>query len=141
MIVDELKLANVQALKEKDVVARNLYGVVLNKIKLQEINKREKGEQLTDADVVSILQKSMKELEDEKSNYEKVGNLQESSNIEKQIQIVKKFMPQMMDKDEIKSIISALADKSVPNVMKHFKLNYAGKCDMRMVGEVLKEIQ
>ena len=72
MIVDELKSANVQALKNKDTVARNLYGVLLNKIKLAEINKREKGEQLVDADVVAILQKSkmknktMKKLEIQK---------------------------------------------------------------------------
>lgn len=140
MIVDELKSANVQALKNKDTVARNLYGVLLNKIKLAEINKREKGEQLVDADVVAILQKSMKELEDEKQNYEKVGNSEEAANIGYQQQIVEKFMPKMMSKDEIKDIIVGLEDKSVPSVMKHFKLNFAGKCDMRMVSEVLKEI-
>jgi len=140
MIVDELKSANVQALKNKDTVARNLYGVLLNKIKLAEINKREKGEQLVDADVVAILQKSMKELEDEKQNYEKVGNSEEAANIGYQQQIVEKFMPKMMSKEEIKDIIVGLEDKSVPSVMKHFKLNFAGKCDMRTVSEVLKEI-
>lgn len=140
MIVDELKSANVQALKNKDTVARNLYGVLLNKIKLAEINKREKGEQLVDADVVAILQKSMKELEDEKQNYEKVGNSEEAANIGYQQQIVEKFIPKMMSKEEIKDIIVGLEDKSVPSVMKHFKLNFAGKCDMRTVSEVLKEI-
>ncbi len=140
MIVDELKSANVQALKNKDTVARNLYGVLLNKIKLAEINKREKGEQLVDADVVAILQKSMKELEDEKQNYEKVGNSEEATNIRYQQQIVEKFMPKMMSKNEIKDIIVGLEDKSIPSVMKYFKLNFAGKCDMRIVSEVLKEI-
>lgn len=140
MIIDELKNANVQALKDKDVVARNLYGVLLNKIKLAEINKREKNEQLVDADVISILQKSLKELEDEKLNYQKVGNVQESENIERQMDIVKKFLPQMMSKQEIKDVILKLEDRSIPTVMKYFKQNFAGKCDMRLVSEVLKEI-
>ena len=34
----------------------------------------------------------------------------------------------------------ALDDKTIPNVMKHFKMNYNGKCDMRLVQEVLREV-
>ena len=44
----------------------------------------------------------------------------------------------MMSEEEIKEVILSLADRSVPNVMKHFKSNFAGKCDMRKVQEVLK---
>ena len=46
----------------------------------------------------------------------------------------------MMSKDEIKNIINSLEDKSVPSVMKHFKLNYAGKVDMKDVNEVLRSL-
>ena len=47
----------------------------------------------------------------------------------------------MLTKEEIKEIICSLNDKSVPTVMKHFKANYNGKVDMRIVQEVLKEVQ
>ena len=46
----------------------------------------------------------------------------------------------MMSEDEIKSVIEALPDKSIGAVMKHFKSEYAGKCDMKLVGEVLKKL-
>ena len=46
----------------------------------------------------------------------------------------------MLSQNEIREIILSLDDKSVPAVMKHFKTNYAGKVDMREVGEVLKTI-
>lgn len=140
MIIDELKKANIQALKDKDTVARNLYAVLLNKVKLAEISKREKNEQVTDVDVIAILQKSAKELEEEKQNYQKVNNSQEVQNIEYQLSIVEKLLPAMMSEEEIKNVILQLEDKSVPAVMKHFKTNYAGKCDMRTVNQVLKEI-
>lgn len=140
MIIDEIKSANIEALKNKDIVARNLYGVLLNKIKLAEISKREHSEDMTDSDVFTILQKMIKELNDEKENYIKVGNIQETKNLEYQIEIVSKYLPQMMTKEEIKNIVLTLEDKSIPTVMKYFKTNYAGKCDMRLVGEVLKEI-
>lgn len=140
MLIDEIKKANVQAMRDKDAVARSIYSVLLNKIKLEEIRKREKGEDLADADVSNILQKAIKELEDEKSNYAKVGNTEEVEKIEKQISIAGKYLPKMLSEDEIKEIIMALDDKSIPSVMKHFKLNYNGKCDMRKVQEVLKGI-
>ena len=41
MINDELKKANVQAMKDKDTVARTIYSVVLNKTMLENIKKRE----------------------------------------------------------------------------------------------------
>lgn len=140
MLYEEIKKANVQALKDKDTVARSIYSVLLNKIKLEEIRKREKGEEIVDADISNILQKAIKELEDEKSNYAKVGNSEEVAKISTQIEIASKYLPKMLDDAEIKEIIMSLDDKSIPAVMKHFKQNYNGKCDMRKVQEVLKGI-
>lgn len=140
MINDELKKANVQAMKDKDTVARTIYSVVLNKTMLENIKKREKGEELTDADVIQILQKTIKELTEEKENFEKVGNVEQSEVLTKQIEIIKGYLPQMMSADEIREIILGLEDKTVPFVMKYFKANYAGKCEMRTVQEVLKNI-
>ena len=140
MLYDDIKKANIQAMKDKDVVARNIYSVVLNKIMLENIKKREKGEELQDSDVLVILQKSIKELEEEKANYEKANNSEQVQNISKQVEIIKAYLPTLMSRDEIKNIILGLEDKSIGAVMKHFKLNYMGKCDMRLVGEVQKEI-
>ncbi len=140
MILDEIKKANIQALKDKDSTKRGIFSVVLNKIKLEEIRKREKGESLTDVDIVSILQKAIKELSDEKANYEKANNFEMSQKIEEQSKIIEEYLPQMMTKEEIKNVIMSFDDKTIPFVMKHFKSNFAGKCDMRLVQEVLREI-
>ena len=74
MILDEIKKANIEAMKNKDSVARSIFSVVLNKLKLEEIKKRESGQTLTDADSVNILQKAIKELSEEKENYLKAKN-------------------------------------------------------------------
>ena len=140
MIVDEIKKANIEAMKNHDSVSRGICSVVLNKIKLEEIKKRENGQELLDADVVNILQKAIKELAEEKENYLKAGKADIAEESKKQIDFVSKFLPKMMSKDEIKQIILALPDKTIPFVMKHFKANFNGKCDMRLVQEVLKEI-
>ena len=45
-----------------------------------------------------------------------------------------------MSEEEIKNIILSLEDRSIPSIMKHFKQNYAGKCDMGLVNKVLKSL-
>lgn len=140
MLVDEIKKANIQAMKDKDAVARSIYSVIMNKIMLETIKKREKGEEINDADVSNILQKTIKELTEEGENYAKVGNHEEEEKIKRQIEIASAYLPKMLSSEEIKEIILSLEDKSIPSVMKHFKLNYNGKCDMRMVQEVLKSL-
>ena len=140
MIIDEIKKNNIEAMKNKDTVARNLYSVLLNKVKLEEIKKREQGATLTDADVSNILQKMVKELTEEKESYEKAGRTDSVEELSKQLALVQKFMPKMLSQEEIKNIILSLDDKSIPTVMKHFKANYNGQCDMKLVQEVLKSL-
>lgn len=139
MILDQIKKANMQALKNKDQVARGIYSIVMTKAMQQTIVKREKGEELNDADMVAILQKTIKELGDESENYTKAGNSEKAAEIVRQAQILEAYLPKMLSEEEIHNIITGLEDKSIPNVMKYFKANYAGKCEMRLVQEVLKK--
>ncbi len=138
MIIDEIKKDNVQAMKDKNTLARAIYGVVMNKVLLANIEAKKYGKELSDIDVVQILQKTIKELTEEKENYVKAGNMVEAENIEKQKEILNKYLPQMMSEEEIKSIIANMEDKSIPSVMKHFKANYAGKVDMGLVNKIAR---
>ena len=138
MIIDEIKKDNVQAMKDKNALARAIYGVVMNKVLLAQIELKKDGKELVDADVVQILQKTIKELTEEKENYIKAGNNAEAENIEAQKKIIEKYLPQMMSEDEIKAEINKLEDKSIPSVMKHFKANFAGKVDMGLVNKIAR---
>ena len=138
MIIDEIKKDNVQAMKDKNALARAIYGVVMNKVMLAGIEAKAKGQELADSDVVQILQKTIKELTEEKENYIKAGNQTEASNIEIQKTLIEKYLPQMMSEDEIKAEIQKLEDKSIPSVMKHFKANFAGKVDMGLVNKLAR---
>ncbi len=141
MLLQDIKKANIDALKNKETNARAIYSVLINKCMLLEISKREKGEELVDADVISLIQKTLKELEDEISNFEKVNNTAKVESLKEQMQYIKKFLPAMLNEEEISSIIEGLADKSIPSIMKHFKINYAGKCDMSIVSKLAKQYQ
>ena len=85
MIEEQIKKSNIEAMKNKDTVARGFYSVLMNKVLLEKIAKGDRNQMLPDADMSNILQKTIKELNDEKANYEKVGNAEEVSRISRQI--------------------------------------------------------
>lgn len=140
MIEEEIKKANIQAMKEKDSVARAFYSVLMNKILLEKIAKGDREKPLADSELSNILQKVIKELNDEKENYAKVSNSEQVAIVSRQIEIAKSYLPKMLNESEIKNIILSLPDKSVPFVMKHFKTNFNGQVEMRLVQEVLKSL-
>ena len=104
------------------------------------VDSRTNGKEVEDADMVRIIQKTIKELDEERDNYSKVGNAEEVKNIEYQKSLIEKYLPQLLSEEEIKAIILTLEDKTVPSVMRHFKTNYNGKCDMKVVSNVLKTL-
>jgi len=140
MNIEEIKKANIEAMKNKDSKARAIYSVIMNKHLLATVDARTSGKEVEDADMVRIIQKTIKELEEERDNYKMVGNLEEVETIEYEKSLIEKYLPQMLSEEEIKNIINTLDDKTVPSVMRHFKTNYNGQVDMKTVSNVLKNM-
>ena len=140
MLIDQIKTANIEALKAKDTVARGVLSVVSNKYKLQEVELKAAGKEIGDKEMLAIIQKTLKELADEKEGYLKVNSAERANAIARQEEILSAYLPKQLSEDEIRSIISSLEDKSVPSVMKHFKTNYAGQVDMSLVNSVLRSL-
>ena len=140
MLIDQIKSANIEALKAKDTVARGVLSVVMNKYKLQEVELKSSGKEIGDKELLAIIQKTLKELADEKEGYLKVNNQERAANIARQEEILNAYLPKQLSEEEIRNIISSLEDKSVPSVMKYFKANYAGQVDMSLVNSVLRSL-
>ena len=139
MLINQLEKDNIEALKNKDKVARAVLSVVINKYRVSAIELKAQGKEATDADLVKIINKVVKELDEEKAGYEKLGRSEDAQGIENQKAIITKYLPKLMSEAEIRQIISSLEDKSMPSVMKHFKANYDGKVDMSLVSKIARE--
>ena len=140
MLIDTLKKASMEALKTKDKEARAALSVVINKYNLAAIELKTQGKEITDADLVSIIAKTLKELADEKEGFVKVNRPDRVEAIKVQEDTLKAYLPKMLSEDEIKAEMLKLDDKSIPSVMKHFKQNFAGKVDMGLVNKVARSI-
>ncbi len=140
MTIDDFKKAKIEAMKNHDKDTVTGLNTLINKLMLFNIEKRAKGEEMSEADYVQILKKTQKELVEEKDAFEKAGREDTVRSLENQIAAIEKYLPKMMSEEEIRAVIAALPDKSVPAVMKHFKTEYAGKCDMAEVNKVLRSL-
>lgn len=139
MLIDELQKANIEALKSKDKVTRAVLSVVINKYRLQAIEMKSTGKEAGDADLVKVITKVLKELSEEKEGYAKLNRVEQVQDIEAQEKVLEKYLPKLMSDEEIRKVIASLEDKSMPSVMKHFKMNYDGKVDMSLVSKIARE--
>ncbi len=137
MTLQDLKKAKIVAMKAHDNETVTGLNVVISLLMLQE--KSGNGS-LTDNDVNAAIKKAVKELKEEREGYEKAGRQSDVDSLTKQIQAVEAYLPKQLNEEEIAAVINTLEDKSVPSVMRHFKANYAGTVDMKLVSEVLKKI-
>ena len=139
-ILNEINAKYITAMKEKDAETKNILSVVKNKIMIENINKRAENKELTDAEIISIIQKSVKELEEEIKGFESAGRREQVASLQKQKDVLSGFLPEMMSEDEIKKVIDSLEEKTLPAIMAHFKKNFAGKCDMSIVSRIAREL-
>lgn len=140
MLIDTIKKENMLALKEKNDNKRAVLSVIVNKYMILATEKRAKNEEVTDDDLIKIISKTLKELEEEKTSYLQANREDSVKKIDEQISFITPYLPKMMSEEEIKEEILKLEDRSIPVVMKHFKTNFANKCDMGLVNKVLKSL-
>ena len=140
MLIDTLKKENLLALKNKDENKRAVLSVIINKYMILGYEYKANNKEIGDTELINIISKTLKELEEERKSFLEANRADKVSDLDKQIEIIKIYLPKMLTEEEIKNIILSLDDKSIPSVMKHFKLNYNGKYDMALVNKVLKSL-
>lgn len=141
MDLTQLKKEKMLAMKEKDKNKVSALEAIISKVMLETINLRAKGKELTEADIIAVCQKVDRELEEEEKANRQAGRIEAAEDLAAQRRVVAAYLPKMLTEEEIRAIILGLDDRSTPNVMRHFKTEYAGKVDMRLVATVLKELQ
>ena len=141
MLFDDLKKANIEALKAKDQASRSALGLAIDKAMKIKIEKRTKNEELTDDDVISVIEKAIKELNEERDAFLKANRNERVEELTKQINVLSVYLPTKLTEEEIRKEIDKLADKTIPTIMKHFKMNFNGKVDMKLVNDIAKSYQ
>lgn len=140
MIYEQIKKDNIVALKAHDKVRRSVITNVLGKIKNKQLDSEDRTAPLDDVTCFNLISKTIKELGDEQDMNRKASRDDKVIELQTQIDYITAYLPKQLNAEEIKNIIDELEDKSVPSVMKHFKINYNGKVDMGLVNKTLRSM-
>ena len=103
--------------------------------------------ELSEADEIKLLQKLVKQRKESLEIYEKQGREDLATGERQEIEVIEKFLPQMMSEEqvraELKSIIASVGATSAAEmgkVMGAATKHFAGKADNKMVSALVKEL-
>ena len=103
MIIEKLKQDKLQAMKDKNVVLRDLIGIVLTNIQIKE--KEKPNVELSEKDYIKIIEKEMKQIEDT------ISFLKDESQIKDEkvkLEYLTQFIPEEMNEEEVKKELENL---------------------------------
>jgi len=130
------------ALRAKDTPRLGAIRLLLAAMKQREVDERI---ELTDADIVAIIDKMLKQRRDSITQYEK-GGRQDLADAEKfEMTVLQAYMPAALSPDEIAAAIAeaitgagGTGPQDMGKVMAVLKPKLAGKADMSAVSQLVK---
>ena len=130
------------AMRAKDQVSLSTIRLINAAIKQFEVDERTEAD---DAKVISILTKMVKQRKDSAKIYSEAGRQDLADKENAEIEILNRYLPQMMSTEEIKTVVEAAIAETgasgmadMGKVMGVLKTRLAGKADMGEVNKVLK---
>ncbi len=131
------------AMRAKDTARLSAVRLLLAAIKQREVDERK---DLTDADIVSVIDKMLKQRRDSVSQYE-AAKRQDLADAEKfEMTVLQAYMPQGLTEAEIAAAVAGAVTESgakgpqdMGKVMAILKPRLAGRADMTAVSKLVKD--
>jgi len=140
----ELQEALKEAMRAGDKRRKKTLRMALAEIKNKEI---EKGEELEDPEILTVLQKEVKSRQEMIEGAEKAGRSDLIKEAEADIEILKEFLPQPLSHDELRSlvrdVVSEVGAESMADmgkVMGTLMPKIRGRADGKKANEIVREI-
>ena len=146
MIRDDIKAAQIAAMKAGDKDTRNAVSLIQAAVKNRDIEARTGGAPADDdALVVEVLQKMVKQRRESIEMYRKGGREELAVAEEGEVAVIERFLPARMSDDETRAAIEAIkADlgasgmKDMGRVMAELKARHAASLDMSRASGLVK---
>ena len=139
LIQEVVKSSMKNGKKEKTTTLR----MAISEIQREEIDKRS---DLSDREVIAILQRMIKQRKDSSNQFRSAGREELSLKEEREIETLSEFLPEQLSEDEIKEIVfnsikslNAKTPQDIGKIMGSLKLDLQGKADMSLVSKLVKE--
>ncbi|QLH70443.1 GatB/YqeY domain-containing protein [Rhodopseudomonas palustris] len=146
MLRDDINNAVKEAMKAKDERKLSTLRMVNSTIKNADIEARGQGKPpLSDGDLLSLLQKMIKQRQESVELYDKGGRAELADQERAEIAVIQAYLPQQMSDDEVKAAIAATISetgaariKDMGKVIGALKAKYAGQMDFGKASGMVK---
>ena len=146
----KIQSATKEAMKAKDAARLSTLRLISAALKDREIAARGMGDGenagLSDADLMAILAKMVKQRQESARAYEEGGRLELAEKENAEILVIEEFLPRKMSAEEtraaIDEVVTSLGAASVRDmgrVMAELKARYTGQMDFGAVGQMVKD--
>ena len=132
------------AMRAKDGTTLSTVRLINAAIKQFEVDERTEAD---DAKVIAIITKMVKQRNDSAKIYTEAGRSDLADKENAEIEVLKRYLPQMMSESEIRSAVEAAVAETgaagmadMGKVMGVLKTRLAGKADMGEVNKALKSV-
>lgn len=133
-----------EAMKEKDELKKNT--IMMARAAILQIEKDTQKEVLENQ-IVEIIAKEVKKRKESLADYEKSGREDLIEQINKEIEILKVYLPEELSIEEIRKIVeeaiaetSATSLKDMGKVMQASRTKAAGRADNKVINDIVKEL-
>ncbi|HYG54568.1 MAG TPA: GatB/YqeY domain-containing protein [Burkholderiales bacterium] len=131
------------AMRAKDAARLSTVRLILAAIKQREVDERK---DLSDAEVLSVLEKMIKQRRESIAQFEKGGRADLAAREKSELDVLSAYLPAQMGEAEIQKEIDAVVAetgatgaKDMGKVMAALKSRLAGKADMSSVSALVKK--
>lgn len=145
MLRDDINNALKEAMKAKDERKVSTLRLVNSTFKNADIEARASGKTLSDADLLPVLQKMIKQRQESKELYEKGGRPELAQQEAEEIAIITAYLPKQMSEAEVTAAIEAAikdvgatAMKDMGKVVGALKTKFAGQMDFARASAMVK---
>mgnify|MGYP004506638599 CR=1 FL=1 len=139
-LLEDLK----NSMKEKNINRKNVVQMVRAAILQKE---KDNNIELNDEQIMEIISKECKKREDSLEEYKKADRADLINQIEEEINVLKEYLPQKMEKSEIEKIVKEIIEetgassmKDMGKVMKLAKEKCGLSADGRDINQIAKEM-
>ncbi len=147
MLLEKVTSSLKEAMINKDDFKTSVLRMVIAAVRNREIEKKGKGQNITEDDVIDVLRKEVKKRKDASAMYQSGGRMESADEEEKEVQFIESFLPAQMSEDEIKKIVSGVlgefenpTQKDFGVIIKKTMEKIGGKADGSSVSAVIKSL-
>ena len=146
MLREQINDAMKTAMKSQDKLRLSTLRLINAAIKNADIEARGAGKvALVDGDILSLLQKLIKQRQESVELYDKGGRAELAAGEREEIAIISAYLPKQMSDDEVKAAIAAIVAetgaagiKDMGKVIGALKAKYAGQMDFAKASGLVK---